>query len=186
MKKESILGILAVVFLVCGLLVYAGETKPESSDSEPKTIASPKPRVQDPSVSGTGEGMTDPALRRRLPDGIVRPAPSMSPEERYRGQMLSQQQQHEALMKELTEIKKIAEEEGAEKTVEAIQKLIDKRTGEYQQSVQAMQKRRLEMQKRIEERIKAREQRSAGASAEETSEKQAAEQTQPDKKDDNK
>lgn len=183
MKKQRILWSLLVVFLACGLLVYAAESQPDTANQKPKVVRPPRPRVQDQTAPGTGEGMTEPPVPQRIPGGLVRPDSSMSPQEGYRGQVMSQEMLHMELIKELTEIKKIADEEGAVKTSEAIQKLIDKRNLEYRQSIQAREKRRLEMQKRIEERMKARQQRTAGPPpAKEADEQQPAGQNQPDKK----
>lgn len=89
--------------------------------------------------------------------------PQMSPAQRdrsamgrtemYRQRMAAQAETHAAEIKELEGIKKIAEEEKATKTAEAIQKLIDKKNTEYQKRVEQfeqMQKQReAQMQKRM-------------------------------------
>ncbi len=68
---------------------------------------------------------------------------------------------HQEMTNELAAILKLAQEENAVKTAEALQKLIDKRNAEYKQNLELMQQRRAEMQRRIEQRLRERERSAA-------------------------
>ena len=59
---------------------------------------------------------------------------------------------HQQIIRELEEIKKVAQEENAVKTAEAIQNLIDKKNAEYKRMAAQQEKMRQQMQKRFEER----------------------------------
>jgi hypothetical protein len=61
-------------------------------------------------------------------------------------------EQHRKEMAEFEAIKKIAEEEGAKRTVEALQKLIDKKNEEFIKSVEQMEKFRKNRQDQIRTR----------------------------------
>lgn len=63
-------------------------------------------------------------------------------------------QEHQAIIKELEDIKKIAESENAAKTAEAIQKLIDSKEAAFKKQAEEVEKRREEMMKRMEQRRK--------------------------------
>ena len=175
MKKKGMCWILLIAFLACGLWVWAAEEEQESNDRKPKVMKAPDEDMKGRPVPGRGR-FSDPSLLRRGPEGRERPVPSKSREELYRERMLSQGMTHKELIEELVEIKKIADEEGASKTAEAIQKLIDKREQQYKQRTEEMQKRRLEMQKRIQERMKEREQRTSRPAAGKDPEKQMNDQ----------
>lgn len=63
-------------------------------------------------------------------------------------------QEHQAMIKELEDIKEIAVSENATKTAEAIQKLIDSKEATFKKQTEEVEKRREEMKKRMEERRK--------------------------------
>lgn len=68
--------------------------------------------------------------------------------------MEKQRTEHEAALKELKDIKKIAEEEEAVKTAEAIQKLIDKKDAEFKKKIEQMQLARQAREKKMREGMK--------------------------------
>jgi len=101
-----------------------------------------------------------PQIRRGAQDRIQRPNPirgrgSFDPQDRRRGyqQMLARRaEMNAAAIAELDAIKKIAEEEGATRTVEAIQALIDKKNAEFKKQMTTMEKQRRERAGQIQQR----------------------------------
>ena len=75
-------------------------------------------------------------------------------EEMYRQRMAQQAEMHRVEMQELLDIKKIAEEENAPKTAEAIQALIDKKNAAYQKGIEQLERARREREARLKERAK--------------------------------
>ncbi|HOL32279.1 MAG TPA: hypothetical protein PK052_09890 [Anaerohalosphaeraceae bacterium] len=75
--------------------------------------------------------------------------------------------EHRAQIAELEEIKKVAQEENASRTVEAIQKLIEKKDSQFKQSLEQFERQRRARLEQIQERtaaLRAREgQTDAGA-----------------------
>ena len=176
MTKKRLCLILLVLFLACGLLAWAAKEEQESNDRKPEVIKAPNEDMPERSVQRRGP-FEDPSMLRRRPEGIERPVPQGNREEVYRERMRNQEMAHKELVDELIEIKKIAEEEGASKTAEAIQKMIDKREQQYKLRIEEAQRRRLEMQKRIQERMKEREQRIERQAAEKEPQKQTGTQS---------
>ncbi len=154
MKKQVLLLSFLAAFLLCGFLVYAAESK-EAPKKKPSSSVPVKPSKPEGVIN-------DPSLREKMPAGRIRQETPGDPEAAFRNRLHSQVEVHQELIRELTEIKKIAEEEGAEKTSEALQKLIDQRNETHRQRMLETQRRRLEAQKRIQERMKAREQKGSG------------------------
>lgn len=62
----------------------------------------------------------------------------------YQQRLSRQAELHQAEVSKLTAIKKIAEEENAARTVEAIQKLIDQKNAEYKESLASLSTQRAE------------------------------------------
>jgi hypothetical protein len=114
--------------------------------------------------------MTDP----NAPAATGRPAVQEQPRPQAQDPFLVMEKNHQELIGQLTEIKKMAEEEGASRTAGALQGLIDKRNEEYRKNVEEMQNRRMEMQRRIQERMSRRQQPQAPAAVGEKKSEPAA------------
>lgn len=173
MKKLIGFWSMLVLFLVVGLWVYAAE--PESASGNEKDVSAQT--AADLVKAGQKTAATESSLREKSPAGRIRRGASASPENAFEARISSRIKVHLELIGELTEIKKIAEEEGAEKTTKAIQDLIDKRNQEHQKSMQELQERRIQMKKRIEERMKARREQAEGQAIESIRQKRAEQET---------
>ena len=112
----------------------------------------------------------DPAVSRQRPEG----APQVSP--RRRGDPRNRQQAYQEMLEkrgaihkeavaELEAIKMIAEDEGAKRTVEALQKMIDKKNAEFKQRMEQFETQRRERAKQLEQRTGGRPQRNRPAEA---------------------
>lgn len=84
-------------------------------------------------------------------------------EQMYQQRLAQQADAHAAEIKELMDIKKIAEEENATKTAEAIQALIDKKNNAYKQQVEQVERARRERAERLERMRRQAEERQQGA-----------------------
>lgn len=153
MKKRNLIWFLPVTFLICGLWLQA-----EEQQAEPKSQAIParRPRMGQPARPRARVSMTDPNTQDRYPSRTGRLAMQEPSGRQAESPFLMQEKNHQELIGQLTEIKKMAEEEGASKTAQAIQQLIDKRNEEFKKNAEAIQKRQLEMQQRIQERMNRR------------------------------
>ena len=76
-----------------------------------------------------------------------------SREQMYREHMAKQAEIHRAEIKELLDIKAIAEEENATKTAEAIQALIDKKNAVYQKNIEQVERARRERSEQLQKRM---------------------------------
>ncbi|MHC5122750.1 MAG: hypothetical protein ACYSOR_00940 [Planctomycetota bacterium] len=110
----------------------------------------------------------DASVSRQRPEG----APPVSP--RRRGDPRNRQQAYQEMLEkrgaihkeavaELEAIKKIAEEEGAKRTVEALQMMIDKKNAEFKQRMEQFETQRRERSKQLEQRTGGRPQRNGPA-----------------------
>lgn len=79
-------------------------------------------------------------VRERVPSAAGRNR--MNREQRYKQMLAKRAEVHQKQIAELDAIKKIAEEEGAKRTAEAIQKLIDKKKADYKKTAVQMEKDR--------------------------------------------
>lgn len=99
---------------------------------------------------------------RRMPErrAAARPG-TVDREAAFRDMLSGRAQAHAEVIKELTDLKKLAEEENATKTAAAIQAMIDKKNDEYKKSVEQFERQRREraeqLQKRLSERQGSRE-----------------------------
>lgn len=73
-------------------------------------------------------------------------------EQMFRDRMAQQAEKHSAEIKQLMDIKKLAEEEKATKTAEAIQKLIDEKNAVYQKNIEQVERARRERAARLQQR----------------------------------
>jgi hypothetical protein len=124
-----------IVFLAVGMVIAVSESE-KQGDSKGDT---PAVRQQQPGRPGQGQ-----AGRSRGP---------VDHQQRYQ-QMLSRREDvHKKSIAELEAIKKIAEEEGATRTVEAIQKMIDKKNTDYQQAIERFERARKERMQRTRRQV---------------------------------
>ncbi len=129
------------------LFVMAGLVKAE----EKKTDAGRKDRP----------GMKMHEMRRdrapKAPDPRGRGRSGQSREQMIKDMQSRRNKVHQAALQELKDIKKLAEEEGATKTAEAIQKLIDKKDAEYKQEIQRFEQIRRQRAEMVQKRAKDRD-----------------------------
>jgi hypothetical protein len=143
MKKAMITGMLVAIMALSASLWAADDASQAKSGDEQKQVMPEKPRSAQMRERGMmGRGGRDPnAMQQMVQDGIER-----------------RKQEHQATIKELEEIKKIAESEKATKTAEAIQKMIDAKDAAFKKQVAEVEKRRAEMMEKRNQRM----QESAG------------------------
>ena len=77
---------------------------------------------------------------------------SVNREERYQQMLARRAEIHKQAIGELEEIKKIAQEENATRTVEAIQKMIDKKNAEYKKGIEEFTRMQKERADQIRQR----------------------------------
>jgi len=151
----------AVVVFGLGVWVWAAESGDDSTAPAPKAVRPVRGRERLPLPRRVS--MSEPNA----------PAPRASQrvlgQEGRRDPMAALEARHQELTAELTTILNLAREENAVKTAEAIQKLIDKQNAEYQKNLKLLQERQAEMQRRLQQRLKEREQRAGAAASSEQS-----------------
>lgn len=118
----------------------AAQTKPEGVQKQarpdrPGPDGMPHQMRERGMPGGPGMGRDPNAMRQMAQDAIER-----------------RKQEHQATIKELEEIKKIAESENATKTAEAIQKMIDAKDAAFKKQLAEVEKRRAEMEERRNQR----------------------------------
>lgn len=161
MKK--LVTLLMVAALFAGLAFSGEEGDKEVKKSEKQNAAPP----------GKGE------LKRPERSSLAgRPGRgSVNPQERYQ-QMLSRRAEiHKQAIDELEEIKKIAQEEGATRTVEALQKMIDKKNAEYKKGIEEFTRMQRQRADQIQQRTGKPDSAAPGKKVEKT--KEAATQEEP-------
>lgn len=157
MKMKASLAILGIFLLVIGFAVAAEEG---AGRPRPETQARPaerRPTAPLPLTEEQPEGAQAPA-RPGMRRGPISPD---QPGEAYNRVVAQRSQEHVERIKELEEIKKIAQEENATKTVAAIDALIAKKQAEYQKAQAEEAQRRDEFRQRIQERMENRGQAPA-------------------------
>jgi len=87
-----------------------------------------------------------------MPVVMGRNTVALDPQERQRQMLASRADIHKKAIDELEEIKKIAQEEGAVRTVEAVQKMIDKKNDEYKKGIEAFTRMQRERAEQIRQR----------------------------------
>jgi hypothetical protein len=78
---------------------------------------------------------------------------SVDPQQRFQEMLSRQAEIHKKEIDELVEIKKIAEEENATRTAEAIQKVIDKKDAEYKKKIEQATLQQKKRAEQIRERM---------------------------------
>lgn len=139
----------AVVAFSLGLVIWVGAAEITEPVREPSPLPARQMRPRERLMPRTRVSRSDPNAPLRRPQVQESMQPGTDP-------FLLLEARHQELTAELTAILKIAQEENAVKTAEALQKLIDKRQEEYKQNLERMQQRRAEMQRRIEQRLRER------------------------------
>ncbi len=136
MKKAMITAMLVAIMGLSASLWAEDDASQTSGDGQ-QQVKPEKPRSAQMRERGMmGRGGRDPnAMQQMVQDGIER-----------------RKQEHQAVMKELEAIKKIAESENATKTAEAIQKMIDAKDAAFKKQVAEVEKRRAEMMERRNQR----------------------------------
>jgi len=135
MKK--LVALLMVVGLFVGMAIAA-----EDGEQEVKKV-----KKQDIVPS-----RRDTQARPGMPVVMGRNTVALDPQERQRQMLASRADIHKKAIDELEEIKKIAQEEGAVRTVEAVQKMIDKKNDEYKKGIEAFTRMQRERAEQIRQR----------------------------------
>ena len=112
----------------------------------------------------------DASVSRQRPEGAPQVSPSRRGDPRNRQQAYQEMLEkrgaiHKEAVAELEAIKMIAEDEGAKRTVEALQKMIDKKNAEFKQRMEQFETQRRERSKQLEQRTGGRPQRNRPAEA---------------------
>lgn len=128
MKMKAWIGLILIGLALNGLAAAETESRPA-----PKNVRKPEVSVDRQAAARSREVSAD-------------------RQQAYREMADRRSQVHQAAIKELEDIKKIAEEEGATQTVAALQKLIDQKNEEYKKGVEQFEKVRRERAERIRER----------------------------------
>ena len=134
MRKRKLAGLILGIFVISGFVFAEAEKAKESEE-----------------VKKTDVKQMNPRSRSMVPRGS-RPDRSQMLRERMQKQM----EVHQAALKELADIKKIAEEEGATKTAEALQKLIDKKDAKFKENLQKFEKARRDRALKLQEKAKTK------------------------------
>ena len=115
----------------------------------------------------------DASVSRQRPEGAPQVSPSRRGDPRNRQQAYQEMVEkrgaiHKEAVAELEAIKKIAEGEGAKRTVEALQMMIDKKNAEFKQRMEQFETQRRERSKQLQQRTGGRPQRNRPAGAAES------------------
>lgn len=156
MKTRNILLLSCICVAAIAALVFAQEEpRPRSA---PQRGAGQMQQRQAPARGAVGA----PGERGRGP--VADPNLPAAREDVLREAMARRMQVHQQEIAKLEAIVKIAEAEDATKTVEALKALIAEKDKEAKEQVEQAERRRLEMQQRLQERLGERAtQRPAGA-----------------------
>ncbi len=155
MKKNVLIVAGLVLFVMTGF-VTAAEEEGAAEGARVRTRTVPAAREKKPPTPTAAD-----ARRERLTSRGGRGQSPTARDQMYREMLAKQGEKHREALKELEDIKKIAEEEGATKTAEAIQALIDKKDADYKQNIEKAEKARAERAERVEQRLKDRQAREA-------------------------
>lgn len=139
--KTKVLVTLSLILFVTAGLVKADAEKSQRSDLDVQKIQRER--------------------ASKLAESRSRGRSGQSREEMLKEMKTKRAKAHLAAMQELKDIKKLAEEEGATKTAEAIQKLIDKKDAEYKQEIQKFEQIRKQRSEQVQKRLQEREAKKA-------------------------
>jgi hypothetical protein len=139
-KMKKLVALLMVAGLFIGLAIAA-----EDGAQETRKI-----KKQD-----TVPSRRDTQARPGMPAVTARDrAAGLDSQERQRQMLASRAEIHKQAIDELEAFKMIAQEEGAVRTAEAIQKMIDKKNEEYQKSIEAFTRKQRERAEQIRQRTR--------------------------------
>ncbi len=137
--KKVFVGLMVVVMLTYAAAVWAADESQAKKEQTP-----PQPQVQGPRPPREpGMGMRGRGPTVQGPAGM---------QQAYEEMQKRREEEHKKAIAELEEIKKIAESEKATKTVEALQKMIDKKNADFKKSTEDMEKRRTERMEQVRQR----------------------------------
>jgi hypothetical protein len=142
MKK--VLGAMVVVLLFAAVVWAADEGTKPATDAQ-KAARPARPAMPREQMRGAGPNMQGPG-------GM---------QQGFETMMKQRQEEQKKAVGELEEIKKIAESEKATKTVEALQKMIDKKNEDFKKSMDEIEKRQKERMEMIQKRQAEMEARNA-------------------------
>ncbi len=140
--KKVIIGAAMAVVLTCAVVVWAADETGATKEQVQKESQLQQAPNKAPGLP------TREQMRGR---GPVMPGLG-GQQQAYEEFMKKREEEHKKGIAELEEIRKIAESEKATKTVEALQKMIDKKNADFKKNVEEAEKKRAEMQQRIEQR----------------------------------
>ncbi len=138
MKTRKAIGwVLAVCFISALVMAETSTEKEAGQKRKGADVSAPRQR--------------DGGVPRVSPS---RRGPSMDRQQAYQEMLAKRVDSHKQALAELEGIKKIAEEENATRTVEALQKMIDKKDAEFKQKMEQFERQRRERSKRVQQRTK--------------------------------
>lgn len=136
MRTAKLTGLILMLVVGAGI-VFAEAAKADKPEVKVNEQVQQEAQRRPPALNPIGRGAA-------MPDR----------QQMYRERIAKLTEAHKASLKELEDIKKIAEEEGATKTAEAIQALIDKKDAEFKEKMQQSEQRRREGALQIQEKLK--------------------------------
>lgn len=137
MKKVLVGAMVVVLALAAVVWAAAEETKPAAEGQKAARPAPVRPTMP------MRDGMRGPGPNMMGPGGM---------QQGFEAMMKQRQGEHAKSVGELEEIKKIAESENATKTVEALQKMIDKKNEAFKKSIEEIEKRQKDRMEMIQKR----------------------------------
>lgn len=155
--KKMLLGLAAVAVMTISLAAWAAEE--QATEKKDQTTAQPaQPRTGPSRQIITNIDPEEQRIRQDIrgrgpwQDPASRGQAAGTAQEMYQNAQQRRQQQHDEAVKELEDLKKIAESENAAKTVAAIQKMIDKRNEEFKKQTEEADRRRAEFTELMRQR----------------------------------
>lgn len=178
--KKMLLGLTGVAILTLSLAAWAAEEQTtETKDQTTTQQARPRTNPNRPIITNMDpeEQRARQEIRGRGPwqDPASRGQAAGTAQELYQNAQQRRQQQHEEAVKELEELKKLAESENATKTAAAIQKMIDKQNEEYKKQTEEADRRRAQ----FTELMRQRQQQGAAGQQQEQGQGQSQGQNRP-------
>lgn len=166
MKKVLIgMMILSSVVFVTVVLAAADEKAAKEEAKQPAAAAEGQ---RGPRPMPTRPGMPSREQMRGAGPNFQGPA---GMQQGFENILKQREEDHKKAVGELEEIKKIAESENAVKTVEALQKMIDKKNADFKKVIDDLEKRQKERMEMIQKRQQEMEARRAGNQPAQTEDK---------------
>jgi hypothetical protein len=167
--KKMLLGLTGVVILTLSLAAWAAEEQTTQTQDQTTTQqARPRTNPNRPIITNMDpeQQRARQEIRGRGPwqDPASRGQAAGTAQELYQNAQQRRQQQHDEAIKELEELKKLAESENATKTAAAIQKMIDKQNEEYKKQTEESERRRAQFTELMRQRQQQAQDQSQGQS----------------------